>query len=162
SGVYNQNQLTVNVNARMNRQISLTGSYTLNDARSNTDGLGTYPANPYNYSGEYGPASTDVRHTANLNGTMDTKWGIRFSQLLNVQSGPPFDITSGSDLYGTTLFNGRPGIATDRSKPGLIATQYGLLDPSPAPGERILSRNYGRGPGQILVNLRLAKAFGFG
>ena len=39
---------------------------------------------------------------------------------------------------------------------------YGLLDPNPAPGEQILSRNYGRGPGQIWVNLRIAKTFGFG
>lgn len=29
-------------------------------------------------------------------------------------------------------------------------------------GEHILSRNYGRGPGQISVNLRLAKTFAFG
>jgi hypothetical protein len=68
----------------------------------------------------------------------------------------------GSDLYGTTLFNARPGIATDPSKPGLIQTKYGLLDPNPAPGEQLLSRNFGRGPGQINVNLRIAKTFGFG
>ncbi|HYM07282.1 MAG TPA: carboxypeptidase regulatory-like domain-containing protein [Terriglobales bacterium] len=162
SGLYNQNQVSVNVNARVNRDVSLTGTYTWNHARSNTDGLGTYPANPYNYSGEYGPASSDVHHTVSLNGSIDTKWGIRFSPLLNIQSGSPFDITTGSDLYGTTLFNARPGIATDPSRPGLIPTKYGLLDPNPAPGETILSRNYGRGPGQISVNMRLAKTFGFG
>jgi len=81
---------------------------------------------------------------------------------MNIQSGSPFNITTGSDLYGTTLFNARPGVATDVSKPGLIPTQYGLLDPSPVPGEPILSRNYGRGPGQVSVNLRIAKAVAFG
>jgi hypothetical protein len=79
-----------------------------------------------------------------------------------VQSGPPFDITAGSDLYGTTLFNGRPGIATDPSKPGVIQTQYGLLDPNPTPDEQILPRNFGRGPGSVTVNMRLSKTFGFG
>ena len=79
-----------------------------------------------------------------------------------VQSGPPFDITAGSDLYGTTQFNGRPGIATDSNKPGLIQTRYGLLDPNPTLGEPLLSRNFGRGPGQISVNLRVAKTIGFG
>jgi len=162
SGVYNQTQLAVNVNARINRQVSLTGSYTWNHARSNTDGLGTFPANPYNYTGEYGPASNDVRHTVSINGTIDTRWGIRVSPLLNIQSGAPFDITTGSDLYGTTLFNARPGIATDPNKPGVISTQYGLLDPNPSSSEQILSRNYGRGPGQISLNVRLAKTFGFG
>src|ERR1019366_8453112 len=62
----------------------------------------------------------------------------------------------------TTLFNGRPGIATDPAKPGLIQTAYGLLDPNPTPGERMLARNYGRGPGQFNVNLRIAKTIGFG
>jgi hypothetical protein len=38
----------------------------------------------------------------------------------------------------------------------------GLLDPSPTPDEKILTRNYGRGPNQYTVNLRLAKTIGFG
>ena len=47
SGLYNQRQLIVNVNSRANKNFSLTGSYSLNHAMSNTDGLGTFPANPY-------------------------------------------------------------------------------------------------------------------
>jgi len=162
SGLYNQNQLAVNVNSRLSQRVSLTGSYGLNYARSNTDGLGTFPANPYNYAGEYGPAANDIRHAVNVSGTIDTKWNFRFSPLLTLQSGAPFNITTGSDLYGTTLFNGRPGISADPNKPGLIPTEYGFLDPNPTPGEPILSRNYGRGPGQIYLNLRIAKTFGFG
>ena len=109
---------------------------------SDTDGVGTFPGNPYLLSGEYGPASTDVRHRATVSGSLNTKWNVRFSPLLTVQSGAPFDITTGSDLYGTTLFNSRPGVATDTKRPGLVATSYGLLDPNPIPGEQILSRNY--------------------
>ena len=54
------------------------------------------------------------------------------------------------------------GIAVDPSRPGLTPSPYGLLDPNPAPGERILSRNYGRGPGLVSVNMRVGKTFGFG
>jgi hypothetical protein len=97
-----------------------------------------------------------------VNGSINTKWNVRLSPLVSLQSGAPFDITTGSDLYGTTLFNSRPGIATDVSRPGLIRNQYGLLDPSPVPGEKLLARNFGRGPGQMSVNLRVAKTFGFG
>jgi hypothetical protein len=68
----------------------------------------------------------------------------------------------GRDLYGTTLFNGRPGIPSDPSKPGLIRTVHGLLDPNPTPDQRTLPRNYGRGPGSVTVNLRIAKAIEFG
>jgi hypothetical protein len=162
SGLYNQNQLITNVNARVNRKISLTGSYVYNRGSSNTDGLGTFPANPYDFAGEYGPAATDVRHRLNLSGSIDTKWDVRFSPNINMSSGPPFNITAGQDLYGDTLFNGRPGIPTDPNKAGLILTPYGLLDPNPTPGETVLTRNYGRGPGTVMVNLRVAKTFSFG
>jgi hypothetical protein len=162
SGVYNQNQISANFNSKVNKSISLTGSYTFNRARSDTDGLGTFPANPYGYAGEYGPASTDVRHRVNLAGTINTKWNVRFSPLLIIQSGPPFNITTGSDLYNTTLFNARPGIDAASGKAGLIQTPYGLLDPNPTPGEALLTRNSGRGPGQISVNLRVGKTISFG
>jgi hypothetical protein len=162
AGLYNQNQLIVNVNARVNQNVSLFGGYMLNRAMSNTDGLNTFPANQYNLVGEYAPAITDVRNRMTIGGSLNTKWNVRLSPFVIVESGPPFDITVGQDLYGTTLFNGRPGIAGDLAKPGLIQTQYGLLDPNPAPDEMTLSRNYGRGPGSILVNLRLSKTIGFG
>jgi hypothetical protein len=161
-GLYNQTQAVANVNSKVNAAITLFGFYVWNQARSNTDGAGTFPANPRDWSGEYGRASTDVRHRIAAGGSVNLRWSVRFSALATVQSGAPFNITTGSDLYGTTLFNARPAFATDPTKPGLIATSYGLLDPNPSPGEPLLPRNYGRGPAQIVVNLRLAKSIGFG
>jgi hypothetical protein len=162
SGVYNQNQLISSMNAKVTTNVSLFAYYMLNRARSNTDGMGTFPANPYSAIGEYGPANTDVRNHLSVSGSILTKWNFRFSPYVVMDSGPPFDITAGRDLYGDTLFNGRPGIATDPHKPGLIATRYGLLDPNPTLDEKILSRNFGRGPGQISMNLRVAKTIAFG
>jgi hypothetical protein len=162
SGIYNQNQVVANVNTRLKQGVSLFAFYVLNRALSSTDGIDTVPANPYSLAGEYGPAATDVRHRVTFGGSLSMKWSIRISPFVVIQSGAPFDVTAGSDLYGTTLFNGRPGIATDPSKPGLIQTPYGLLDPNPSPGETILGRNYGRGPSQLRVNLRVGKAIGFG
>jgi len=168
SGLYNQNQLVVNVNARVNPAFSIFGFYVLNRAMSNTDGLGTSPANPNEPTGEYGPAATDIRHRATLGGSINSRWNVRLNPFVVVQSGPPFDITTGSDLYGTYLFNARPGIS-----PTPTPYQYdGLyLDPNPIldcgsgtkpPCEKLVPRNYGRGPGQISVNLRISKTFGFG
>lgn len=162
SGIYNQNQVIANVNSKPKRGVSLFGFYVYNRAMSNTDGVNTFPSNPYDYNGEYGSASTDIRHRFNLGGSIDFKWGIRVSPYVVLQSGAPFNITTGSDSYDTTVFNARPAFATDPNKPGLIRTSYGLLDPNPSPGEILLPRNYGRGPGQLTVNLRLAKTIGFG
>jgi hypothetical protein len=162
SGLYNQHQVITNVNSSMNQNVTLFGYYVFSRAMSNTDGVTTFAANPYDYAGEYGPAATDVRHRVSFGGTINMKWSFRLSPLLVMSSGPPFDITVGRDTYGDTLFNGRPGIATDLSKPGLIATPYGLLDPNPTPDERMLPRNFGRGPGSVMLNLRVQKVFAFG
>jgi hypothetical protein len=162
AGLYNQNQLIASVNTRLNRDISLNGSYSYNRAMSNTDGLTTFPANPYSMAGEYGPAATDMHHRVFLGGTIRPKWGIQFNPLLTANTGPPFNITAGQDLYGDTLFNARPGIAADPNKPGVVPTRYGLLDPNPKPGEPLLSRNFGRGPGQIMLNMRIGRTFAFG
>ncbi|MDP8983295.1 MAG: hypothetical protein M3O35_22190, partial [Acidobacteriota bacterium] len=162
AGLYNQNQLIVNVNSKLNQNVSLFGSYMWNRARSNTDGINTSPANPYNFTGEYGPAATDIHNRMTFGGSVNTRWNVRLSPLIVLESGPPFDITAGRDIFGTSLFNARPGIATDPTKPGLIPTRYGLLDPNPTSDEVLLPRNFGRGPGSVLVNVRISKTIGFG
>ncbi len=162
SGLYNQNQLSFNLNSRFGKASSLYMTWVLNKSISDTDGINTFPGNPYNFAGEYGPAFNDIRHRILLGGAIHIKWNVRLNPLVTFQTGAPFDITTGGDPYGTTIFNARPGIATDPSAPGLIQTSYGLLDPNPVPGQAILGRNYGRGPFQIQTNLRVTKSWVFG
>jgi hypothetical protein len=113
-------------------------------------------------AGEYGPSGTDIRHRVYFGGSFDMKWGFRISPLFTATSGAPYNVTIGHDLFGDTLFNARPGIATDPNKPGVVATSYGLLDPNPTPGEPVLPRNFGRGPGIYMLNVNLRKTFAFG
>jgi len=161
-GRYNQNQFIANINSKVNPAVSFFGYYVWNHAMSDTDGITTFPANPRNFAGEYGPAATDVRHRVLFGGTVNLRWNIRLNPLFTAQTGAPFNITTGLDNYGTTIFTARPGIATDPSRPGLVPTSYGLLDPNPMPGEVILGRNAGRGPAMINFNLRFSKTWGFG
>ncbi len=176
SGLYNQNQVIANFNTKVNRGLNFFGFYVFNHAKSDTDGVGaaasnTYDyrnaygtaiANSYNFQGEYGNASTDIHHRVTVGGSLSTRWNVRLSPYVILQSGVPFNITSGNDTFGTTLYNARPGIATAPGKAGLIQTSYGLLDPNPIEGEAVLPRNYGRGPAQYTVNLRISKSFGLG
>jgi len=162
SGIYNQNQIVTNVNARVNSKISLNGFYMFGHSNSNADGIGSFPSNQYNLAGEYGPAQGDVHHRGFIGGSITTKWDIRLAPFIQMNSGGPFDITTGTDPFHDQLYNARPGIVTDPSTPGVIKTAYGLLDPNPKSGEEILNRHFGRSPGSITVNLRLARTFGFG
>jgi hypothetical protein len=159
SGLFNQWQLITNVRSQLNKRVSLNGFYMYGRAYSNTDGAGTLPSNPYSMQGEYGPSSLDERNRVFVGGTITGPWNLLLAPFFNANSGAPFNITAGSDPYGTTLFNARPGIST-------TPTQYvydGLfLNPNPTPGETILPRNFGRSPGSISLNFRIAKTFGFG
>ncbi len=174
NGIFNQDQLITNVRTQPTSKISLNGFYMYGHAKSNTDGIGTLPASPYSMTGEYGPSSLDVHHRAFLGGSIATKWDFRLSPFVVINSGAPFNILTGTDPYDTSIINtARPGLVTDPSEvpkgETLIQTPYGLLDPNPLqsnlqlkPGEVILPRNFGRSPGSVSVNLRVAKTFGFG
>ena len=163
SGILKQNQLMINVRNQASRKISLFGGYFLNFAKSNTDGAGSFPANQYDVSGEYGRAAIDSRQRMILGGSVTTKWDIRFSPFIIANTGRPFNIYMSRDLYGNTILNtARPAFAANTTAPGVIVNQYGAFDPNPKPGETIIPRNYGEGPSYFSVNLRMSKTFGFG
>jgi hypothetical protein len=77
-------------------------------------------------------------------------------------SSRPLNITTGTDLNGDTVFADRPAFATDLSRPSVVHTAFGVFDLAPMPGQRIIPRNYGIGPGLVSLNLRLAKTFKLG
>ena len=55
------------------------------------------------------------------------------------------------------------GRATPRpARRARFQTDWGLFNPLPLPGEAIIPRNLGEGPGFFSINLRLSKTFGFG
>jgi hypothetical protein len=162
SGIFNQNQLIANYNARVSPRFSLFGFYMLNRARSNSDGAGSFPANQYDLSTEYGRAGFDVRQRFFTGGSVSLPLGFRINPFLMVSSGGPFDIVVGQDLNGDSLFNDRPAFATDLSRPSVVRTAYGTFDLLPIAGETIIPRNYGNGPGRFSLNMHLSKIFSFG
>jgi hypothetical protein len=162
SGRLNQNQLLLGIGNRLNRTFSIFARYSLGKAKSDTDGAGSFPANQYDLSTEWGRASFDIRHRLIIGGTINAPWGVRLSPLVMLTSGRPFNITTGRDTNGDSLFTERPAFATDMTKPGVIVTRFGAFDPNPAPGQELIPRNYGNGPAFFNVNLGLSRTFGFG
>jgi hypothetical protein len=159
AGLFNQWQLITTVRTQFNRRFSLNGFYMYGRAYSNTDGVGTLPSNPYSMAGEYGPSALDQRNRGLIAGNITAWWNVSLSPFINMNTGAPFNITTGTDPYGDTLYTERPGISTTPTK-YLFNGLY--LNPNPTPGEAILPRNFGRSPGNISINLRLSKTFGFG
>jgi hypothetical protein len=167
-GVLNQNQLNISVNNRLNPKLTFFASYVLNRALSNADasdetptGL-TFPVDSYDLRGEYGRSALSIRHRFFVGGTISTVWGLRLNPFVVANSGRPFNITTGRDANGDTLFNERPAFATDLSKAGVIVTRFGAFDPAPAAGRALIPRNYATGPSFFNANLRVSRTFEFG
>src|SRR5205823_2929686 len=121
----------------------------------------TAPANPYDLSAEFGRAAFDRRRQVFISGTLSLPWGIDVNPLVSAASGRPFNITTGRDNNGDTFFTDRPAFASP-GDPDAIVTSFGVFNPNPRPGDPIIPRNFGDGPGQVSINLNFSKTFGFG
>jgi hypothetical protein len=166
SGRFNQNQFIVNFNSRFSRNASLNAFYVFAHANSDADGSGTLPANPYDFSTEYGRASTDIRHRFVVTGNFRAPWNISLNPFVIVQSGRPFNITLGRDINGDTLNTERPVLApagADCSDTANIkCTPYGNFKLTFAPSDVMIPRNFAEGPGSVTFNLRVSKTWNFG
>lgn len=163
TGTFKQTQLSVGVNSSLGKWMTLFSRYAYGDAHSDTDGLTTMPANPYNIAEDWGRSSLDIKHFVLVGGSISGPWGLRLSPFFIAHSGTPFNITTGTDIYGTgqAAASARPSIV---SGPGedIVYTPFGYLDTIPTTGQNIIERNAGIGPGFIELNLRLSKTWGFG
>jgi len=157
--VFKQNQLIMNINARISPKFSVMGFYDLSFANSNT---GT-ASNSYNLKQDYGRAGFVSRNMVFLMGNYTGPWGISFNPFLIAQSGKPFNITTNNDLTGDAFFNNRPSFATSTSvASNVVQTSFGAFDTVPQSGETIIPNNLGNGPAAVAVNLRVSRSIGIG
>jgi hypothetical protein len=159
-GIYNQNQVMLNYSVRAKR-LSLFGFYMLNFANADTSGAGYFPSNQSDPGADYGRANFDVKNRFLLGGNLQAPFGVSFSPMLVADSGQPFNITIGQDLNGDNQFNDRPAFATAAST-NTMQTSYGTFDLDPAWNQSRIPYNYGNGPGQFSMNLRVGKTIGIG
>lgn len=162
TGKFDQNQLIFNMRTRI-KDVSVFANYSLNYAKSDTDGAGTFPANQYDLTGEYGRAALDTRHRFVIGGGFDLPWEVSVRPFIIFRSGTPFNITTGEDTNSDTLFNERPTFTqlalrcAERGLTNSFCDLSGISDLN-----QIIPRNYGTGPEFFNVNLRMSKAFEFG
>jgi hypothetical protein len=98
-----------------------------------------------------------------MGGTVGLPKGLRLSPFLVASSGPPFNITTGDDLFGDAQFNARPApAACGTAAANVVQTRYGCFNLVPAAGEAVIPIYDATGAARFALNLRLSKTFGFG
>jgi hypothetical protein len=166
-GVFKQNQMITNFNIRKQTklgQMMLASYYVLSYANGDSSGAGSFPSNPLTgITGDYGRTAFDVRNRLFLIGSLGLPKGFRVSPFMIYTSGAPFNITTGTDLNGDSIFNDRPSFASSSTLPqNLRATEWGNFDLAPGSGDPRIPSNFGTSPGQFTFNLRLSKTIGIG
>ena len=129
-------RLSVGLNLRVpQRRIFGNVMYQLGSIRNHADGALSLPADSTNPDADWGPAAQDVRHRLFVMGNVPLPYGLRAGLNMQLSSARPYNITTGLDDNGDTLFNDRPAG---------------------------VDRNAGRGAKQMTVDLRLTKSFNLG
>jgi hypothetical protein len=144
------------------KKLGFNANYTLNNAKSDTQGVTSFPSIEQNPGFDYGRASFSIRNRMFLLATYNAPGGVIFAPLLAAQSGTPYNFTIGSDLTGNNQFNARPTYgecgATD-----VVTTAYGCFDTDPAgKGEKIIPYDLGTGPANVVFHMRASKTVGVG
>jgi hypothetical protein len=156
-----RHEVLVAVRTSWTQAVRAFANYTWGPSLSDTDGPSTAPADSYDLAGELAPIRTDARHRVRAGLTLRLPGRVTVSGVGAIASGRPFDITTGRDDNGDTLFTDRPAFAAPED-PDAIVTPFGRFDPTPAAGGVTVPRNYGRGPAEVRIDLHVARGFRVG
>jgi hypothetical protein len=160
-GYFTEHQIIATTNAQLWRT-SVHAVYTFTDAKSDTQGVTSFPSVSQDPELDYGRPNFGIHNRLLLLGTYSAPHGFTFNPLLIAQSGTPYNLTIGSDLTGNNQFNARPTYGTCGAA-GVVSTHYGCLDTDPVgKGERIIPYGVGTGPANVELTLRMGKVIGLG
>lgn len=200
NGMSNYNGLVSTIQHRLSSSFSLLANHTwskclgLSDAQGDT--AGNSFENPNNPALDYGPCGSDYRHIENVvliatskfpltgfKGLLANNWV--FAPLIHIQSGAPFNVTSGQDNSFTAVGSDRPNLVAGASpytrvkflSVGAANRQYlnpaafaqvvagcptTPLSPATCPGYGTygnISRNSFRGPSSLQFDAQVSRIF---
>jgi hypothetical protein len=129
-------RITVSMNARyIPRRMLAMVMYQYSNSRNFSDSAASLPSDSLNPDADWGPSAQDVRHRIFFNFNTPLGNGVRLGMNVQGSSALPYNITTGLDNNGDTVFNDR------------------------APG---VGRNSARGASQWTTNIRINKSIGLG
>lgn len=110
--------LDFTLNRVLSKRLYWLVNYTLSRATNETDSPFSLPADNSNLLAERGPAPEDVRHRLHATVGLQLFRGLRLASSFYANSATPYDVTTGRDDNGDTVFNDRPAGFTRNSMRG--------------------------------------------
>lgn len=161
AGISRSTRYSINLNLPQSQKTFGNLRYSYSRWKNNIANSSGSPFDPYDFSREYGPSANDGVHS--FGGYLWRQLPHRFwiNGDLSLNSGTRFNIITGRDTNGDGAYSERPSFASDPNRPGVVQTPYGLLDPNPLPGDKLIPRNLGRGSSTFYFNASIGKTFAF-
>jgi hypothetical protein len=159
TGVLRENQIFINANIRY-RTLNLFGYSSFNFTNSNTQGSGFIPTST-DPRVDYGRSSFAQRAFVVAGGTWNAPYKLTIAPFLIARSGTPYNVTTGTDVNGDSIFNDRPTFSSAGFQGCGNVNSFAI----PASGTQSYAEipiNYCTGPAAVTVNMRIARTFGFG
>jgi hypothetical protein len=90
------------------RRTFVFANYALLRQKNDTDGPFSLPANSYDLSGEWGPAAGVPKQVFSAMASTTLMKRVRVAASATARGGAPYNVTTGRDDNGDTVFNDRP------------------------------------------------------
>ena len=108
SGHSKFNGVYITAKKRLSNRYAFNLAYTISKTMNDTDDINFRPADSRNPNADWGPSMNDRRHVLALSGEVQAPWRIEMLPILFLSSGQPYNVTSGGDDNGDTIYNDRP------------------------------------------------------
>jgi hypothetical protein len=108
SGRQAGNSLDLTLQGDLTRYFTGLAQYTWGSTRNNTGGIGWFPANQYDLSGEWSRSDNDQRHRFNMLGSVNPGHAMSLGVGVTLNTGAPYSMTTGTDPCHTGMANARP------------------------------------------------------
>ena len=146
------------------RRMFLFANYGWNNQRNDADGAFSLPANNYDLAAEWARATGIPRHMASAVFNTVLRRDLRLGLSTSARSGVPYNVTTGYDANGDTVFNDRPAGTPRNSLTSAAmwdvaarltyAFGFGERPPSTGtPGGQMVVMRMGGGAGDLLGGL---------
>ncbi len=152
----------VNSQFKFGKRVSGFAAYTFTHGKQNVVNATTFDSNSYDLSQDYGRSAQPTQQLF-LDANLQLPFGLASTVFVSTAGGTPFNITTGTDLNGDTIYNDRPAFATAPTASSVIyKTRFGTFDANPQPGEKTIPINYGNSPNLFYVEMSLDRSFKLG
>ena len=169
SARFNDYRFFGGVRRQMSKGFSVFANFGTGRGKTDTDCIfgsiaSCFPADSYDASNEYSRVAFIPSGNFFVGGTLVVpRLKLNLNPFIIYTMGRPFNIITGRDTNGDGVFTERPAFATAQTNPAdLRQTRFGDFDLNPAPGQELIPRNYGVGPGFFSVNLGISRSIMFG